>query len=147
MERYIAFLRGINVGGHRVKMTDLRILFEELCFANTETFIASGNVLFEASITDRKHLKSQIENRLYVALGYNVPTFIRSFEEITAIAAYNPFPQDTENNDAHTISILFMEETATNTLQDELIAFRTPLDDFHVRDKEIYWLCRGKTTD
>ena len=46
--RYVAFLRGINVGGHRVSMADLRDVFTSLKFGNVDTFIASGNVIFDA---------------------------------------------------------------------------------------------------
>ena len=49
MTRYIAFLRAINVGGHTVKMAELKRLFEALGFTNVETFIASGNVIFDSS--------------------------------------------------------------------------------------------------
>ena len=49
--RYLAFLRGMNVGGHRVSMEDLRAIFVELKFGNVETFIASGNVIFDTSGT------------------------------------------------------------------------------------------------
>ena len=56
MPRYIAFLRAINIGGHTVKMDDLRQLFESLQFTSVETFIASGNVIFKAG-SDNFHRK------------------------------------------------------------------------------------------
>ena len=62
--RYVALLGGINVGGHRVKMTELRAVFEALGFQNVATFIASGNVLFDADSTDALGLAAQIEQRL-----------------------------------------------------------------------------------
>jgi len=49
MPRYVALLRGINLGGHTVKMDRLKKLFEELGLKNVETFIASGNVIFESA--------------------------------------------------------------------------------------------------
>ena len=49
MPQYVAFLRAINVGGHIVKVQDLRRIFESCAFAGVETFIASGNVVFESS--------------------------------------------------------------------------------------------------
>jgi uncharacterized protein (DUF1697 family) len=147
MQRYIAFLRGINVGGHRVKMTELRALFEALGFANVETFIASGNLIFESSITDTLQLQTLIEHHLKHALGYDVATFIRSLEELATIAAYEPFPAAALNAATYTLSIMFLAELPPDDLHDKLRAFRTPLDDFHVHGREIYWLCLAKTTE
>ena len=64
MPRYIAFLRAINVGGHNVKMTQLRTLFEELECSNVETFIASGNVIFNSPSTNVQQIERQIERHL-----------------------------------------------------------------------------------
>ena len=69
MPKYVAFLRAINVGGHTVKMEHLRILFEELGFENVETFIASGNVIFDSKTKSTKTLETKIEKHLRQALG------------------------------------------------------------------------------
>ncbi|HLE57521.1 MAG TPA: DUF1697 domain-containing protein, partial [Rhodothermia bacterium] len=69
MPRFIAFLRAINVGGHTVTMADLRTHFESLGFDRVETFIASGNVIFDAPSSDTKSLAVRIENRLRENLG------------------------------------------------------------------------------
>ncbi|MBV9788299.1 MAG: DUF1697 domain-containing protein [Chloroflexi bacterium] len=147
MQQYIAFLRGINVGGHRVKMTDLRAQFEELGFTNVATFIASGNVIFEAADADTARLQAQIEQQLQQALGYTVATFLRSRAEVAAIAAYEPFAQHTSDVDVYTVSIMLLAQTPPDDLHQQLAAFETPLDAFHVHDREIYWLCRAKTTE
>ena len=63
MSRYLAFLRAINVGGHTVKMDALRHIFESLGFTSVETFIASGNVIFEAGQQDPAALEKAIETR------------------------------------------------------------------------------------
>ncbi|MDO8754830.1 MAG: DUF1697 domain-containing protein, partial [Anaerolineales bacterium] len=82
MSKHIAFLRAINVGGHNVKMGHLRQLIESLGFSNVETFIASGNVIFEATAGNTKNLKKKIETCLHEALGYEVATFIRTDAEL-----------------------------------------------------------------
>ena len=64
MTRYVAFLRAINVGGRRVKMHHLRELFESLGFSNVETFIASGNVIFDSPAEDTRKLEQRIEDHL-----------------------------------------------------------------------------------
>lgn len=144
MQCYIALLGGINVGGHRVKMAHLRALFEALGFEHVETLIASGNVIFETARTDVSALETQIEQHLHEALGYKVPTFIRSSEELTAIAAYQPFP---DAGAYHTLSIMFMADTLPDDAQQTFQAFHTPNDEFHIHHREIYWLCRTKTSD
>lgn len=144
MQRYIALLGGINVGGHRVKMDHLRTLFEALGFEHVETLIASGNVIFETLVTDTSALETQIAQHLHEALGYKVPTFIRSSEELTAIAAYQPFPNAGEY---HTLSIMFMADMLPDDAQQAFQAFQTPNDKFHTHKREIYWLCRTKTSE
>ena len=85
MPRYAAFLRAINVGGRVVKMEALRRFFESLDFANVETVIASGNVLFDASSKSEKALEKKIQDHLHTKLGYEVATFVRSPAEMDAI--------------------------------------------------------------
>ena len=68
--KYAAFLRAINVGGHIVKMDRLRTLFEAAGFRGAETFIASGNVVFESSRKSAGDLERAIETHLKKALGY-----------------------------------------------------------------------------
>ena len=78
MPRYIAFLRAINVGGHTVKMDRLRQIFDSLGFSNVETFLASGNVVFETTAQDTAALETRITAGLRAALGYEVATFLRT---------------------------------------------------------------------
>src|SRR5687768_15562390 len=92
MIRYIAFLRAINVGGHIVKMDHLRELFAAVGASNVETFIASGNVIFEAKDENAQALEKKIERHLRKALGYEVATFLRSVPELATVARYEPFP-------------------------------------------------------
>src|SRR4051812_29961999 len=91
-QRLIAFLRAINVGGHIVAMDRLRKEFEGLGFTDVETFIASGNVIFTARTADTAALEKKIEARLHQALGYEVATFVRTCDEVAALAEYRPFP-------------------------------------------------------
>ena len=88
--KYVAFLRAINVGGHVVKMEMLRAYFEALGLSNVETFIASGNVIFE-SRAKLELLQARIEHHLHASLGYEVATFIRTLAEVHAVSRYRPF--------------------------------------------------------
>src|SRR5947209_14978939 len=110
MPRYIAFLRAINVGGHNiVKMDSLRQLFESLGFSNVETFIASGNIVFETKRKNAHALEREIENGLRQSLGYEVATFIRTDAELAAIANYKPFSQS-DLDGAAALNIAFLAD-------------------------------------
>lgn len=146
MPRFIAFLRAINVGGHIVKMDYLRQLFESLGFSNVETFIASGNVVFETRLNDAKALERKVEHRLREALGYEVATFIRTDAELANIASYKPF-QQSELDAAAALNIAFLADKLDDKSKQKLMTLRTDIDDFHVHEREIYWLCRKKQSE
>jgi uncharacterized protein (DUF1697 family) len=140
--KYVAFLRAINVGGHTVKMDHLRSLFEAMGFSNVETFIASGNVIFDSKISSAKALENKIEKSLEANLGYKVATFIRSIAELTAVAQYKPFDDcDAEGN---VLYIAFVADNPLEVSSQRLFSCRTQIDDFHIYGREVYWLCRKK---
>src|ERR1700755_225602 len=91
MERYVAFLRGMNLGKRRIKNEELRAEFEELGFEDVATFRASGNVVFAAGRKSEAALTKEIEHGLGEALGYEVPVYLRSCKEVAKIAAEEPF--------------------------------------------------------
>lgn len=147
MTKSIAFLRAINVGGHTVKMDALRQLFVELGFSAVETFIASGNVIFDSESNDQKGLESHIAAHLRQALGYPVETFLRTAPELARIAAYQPFPAEQLNAENTTLYIGFTAAPPTEAAQQKLMTYRTPSDEFHIDGCEIYWLCRTRMSD
>ncbi|MBI4752391.1 MAG: DUF1697 domain-containing protein [Acidobacteria bacterium] len=146
MPRYIAFLRAINVGGHNVKMAELRTLFEALNFEKVETFIASGNVIFETGATDTAAMERQIEDHLHQALGYAVATFLRTDQEVSAIARYRPFSEE-ELAAAQALNIAFLAATLAQEAIESVLRFQTEIDTFHVNGREVYWLCRTKQSE
>lgn len=141
--RYVAFLRAINVGGHVVKMDALRRLFEGLGFTNVETFIASGNVVFESTSRNPASLEKKIEAHLQKSLGYEVKTFIRSESEVAAIAGYTPFPAARVKASV-TFCVGFLAEGMTSDAVKALMALKTPADEFHVNGREVYWLSKKR---
>jgi uncharacterized protein (DUF1697 family) len=144
MKRYAAFLRSVNVGGHTVKMDFLRRLFESMEFLNVETFIASGNVIFESAVTDAHNLEKKIEDKLTETLGYKVATFIRSITELAEIADYRPFK---ESELEASLYIAFVSGPLKDEVERKLMSFETETDNFRVRNREIYWLCRTKFSE
>jgi uncharacterized protein (DUF1697 family) len=146
MTKYIAFLRAINVGGHNVKMDELKKLFESLGFSNVETFIASGNVIFETAANDTTKLEEKIETMLNEALGYEVSTFLRTTSELAEIAKYKPFRQ-AEMDAAGALNVAFIAEPLDEAAVQKLMTFKNEIDDFHVHGREIYWVCQVKQSE
>ena len=146
MSQFFAFLRAINVGGHTVKMDHLRQLFESFGLSRVETFIASGNIVFEATAGNPKFLERKIGIGLREALGYDVATFIRTEAELAGIAAYTPFRQS-ELEAAAALNIAFLADRFDAKSKQKLMALRTDIDNFHVHGREIYWLCLKKQSE
>jgi uncharacterized protein (DUF1697 family) len=138
---YVALLRAINVGGHTVKMDRLKALFIALGLERVETFIASGNVLFDTASKSRATLTKAIEAHLHQQLGYEVATFLRTGAELAETLAHLPFGA-TDVAQAHTVYVGFMNAALTVAQTKDLAALATPVDAFHARGREVYWLCR-----
>jgi uncharacterized protein (DUF1697 family) len=142
MTKFIAFLRAINVGGHTVKMATLRELFEGFGFSKVETFIASGNVIFEADGGETAdHLEQPIEKGLHQALGYEVATFLRTVAEVTAVAQYEPFPT-AEFEAGANLYVAFLKDELDEAGYGRLLTLRNEIDDFKAHRREVFWLRR-----
>jgi uncharacterized protein (DUF1697 family) len=90
--RYVAFLRGVNVGGHKpVKMAELAASFTGLGLKNVRTVLASGNVLFDALPSSRNRLAARITDGFRRAFGFDAPVVIRTLEEIGRLLDSDPF--------------------------------------------------------
>jgi uncharacterized protein (DUF1697 family) len=146
MPKLVAFLRAINVGGHTVSMDTLRREFEAIGLKDVETFIASGNVVFTAPPGRATALERKIEKRLHDSLGYEVRTFIRTEAEVAAIAGYKPF-EEAQIRSAQAVNVAFLGHPLEPAAVKLLMAMRTPIDDFHVNGREMYWLCRKKQSE
>lgn len=141
--RLVAFLRGINVGGHTVTMDTLRALFEAQGLENVQTFIASGNVVFESTARDLAGLERKLERRLHAVLGYEVRTFIRPAHEVAVIASQPPFPAARIRGVAG-YYVGFLTEPPQAPAVKALLALRSPNDDLQVRGREVYWLSKAR---
>ena len=99
MEKYIALLRGINVSGQKkIKMSDLKILFEELSFTNVQTYIQSGNVLFTSNMNNKKAILNKIEKKITNRFGYKVEVILKTPDELKRAIKSNPFLKDKKKN-------------------------------------------------
>ena len=144
MPKYVAFLRAINVGGHIVKMDHLRSLFESLGLSNVETFIASGNVIFDLRTKNAELLERKIGKHLKEMLGYEVVTFIRTMEEVAAVASYKPFPDAELTAEGNIIYVGFAAAEPDKQARAKLMSLSNKVNDFHFQGRELYWLRRTK---
>ncbi len=143
MPAYVAFLGGINVGGHRVTMERLRAEFESLGFGEISTFIASGNVLFDAADA-RAGLEPAIEARLAGRLGYPVPTFVRTAREVVRAATLAPFGE-VSAPDTHLVT--FLRKAPTVAAKRAVEALSNDRDRLEVHGKDMHWLIHGNLMD
>lgn len=90
-ERYVAFLRGINLGKRRATKEQLAAIFADLGFENVKTLIASGNVVFDACKRPDATLTTMIQDGLQAGLGFNVDTMVRSMADVEALLDSEPF--------------------------------------------------------
>lgn len=145
MPRYVALLRAVNVGGRTIRMDRLRAVFEQLPFKNVETFIASGNVLFDTTARDIGALERKIETHLEATLGIEIGTYLRALDVLPAVASNHPFGD--ARSKGHTLSVGFFKDPLPADLLSKLKAIGTDYDDFHVHDREVYWYCRGHMSE
>ena len=104
-------------------MNVLRQAFESLGFLRVATFLGSGNVVFETRVKDARALERKIERKLQQDLGYDVPVFIRTQEELKEIGAFEPF----ENSviQSADVNIIFLAEDIDARSKAKLVALRT----------------------
>jgi uncharacterized protein (DUF1697 family) len=146
ISRYFAFLRAINVGGHTVAMETLRKLCESFGLSGVETFIASGNLIFQSTGQEAATLERTIASGLQRALGYEVATFIRSEHELAQIAAYRAFPQP-QLDAAAAFNIAFLSGPLEDMSIRKLMGLTSAIVSFVSHGCEVYWLCLKRQSE
>lgn len=144
--KYVAFLRGINVGGkNKVKMETLREICASLGFENVKTYINSGNVVFETAKLDDNKLAAKIEKAIEKEFLLNIKVMARTIAEIEDIIKNNPFEGQFENDkDLH---VLFLDEELPKEKREMLLSNNNENEMFAVRGREIYYLMRVSFSD
>jgi uncharacterized protein (DUF1697 family) len=140
MPCYVAFLRAINVGGRTVRMDALRRGFEKWGGTHVETFIASGNVIFESSRRSPESVERSVEAQLLDALGIRVTTFVRTIPELAALAAHRPFTE-AEFSAGSRLFVGFMKRAPAPSA---IAALRTDVDEFALLGRDLFWLRRAQ---
>jgi uncharacterized protein (DUF1697 family) len=144
MDRYVAFLRGMNLGGRRIKNEELRRRFVEMGFEEVSTFRASGNVIFAPSKREAEpKLAARVEAELGERLGYEVPVFLRSDEEVAAVAAQEPFdPRATEKSQGK-LQVSFLKKKPSAAAGKKVLSMASDEDLLALEGRELYWLPSG----
>src|SRR6266700_589031 len=141
--RSVVFLRAVNVGGRVVKMDRLRTIFMDHGFTNVETFIASGNVVFDGASRPGVSLERSIEARLRGELGFEVATFLRMTAELRAVAEHQAFTAAAIKRSV-ALNVAFLRQAPDEKSVKAIMSLTNTLDAFHVRGRELYWLSRTR---
>ncbi len=143
MDRYVAFLRGMNLGNRRIKNNELRTHFETLECEDVATFRASGNVVFARADESTADLTSRLEAGLAELLGYEVSIFMRSAKEVKAIAAHTPFDAKIVTASKGKLQVALLPDKPSATVEKEALALATEEDRLALDGRELYWLPSG----
>ncbi len=137
--RYVAFLRGINVSGHKIiKMEDLRSMFALPGISDVKTYIQSGNVLFSSTQSDESKLTKKLEDHLEKQLSYRVAIILRTMDQLMATIEQNPFtPETLPAGDNRKLSVTFLQTTPDPSKVQDLPTQFGP-DELKVVGRDVY---------
>ena len=142
MHRCVAFLRAVNVGGRSVRMDALRAAFEALALTNVETFIASGNVIFDSRARDHAALERNIEAQLLASFGFEIHTFVRALADVATVAAHPVF-----DTPAQTQVVGFLRGAPTPAALQAVERMSTDADRLQVHGRELFWLSENRRSE
>lgn len=133
--KYVALLRGINVGGHRkVPMADLRRLLEGLGYGGVATLLQSGNAVFEAPEQPTAELASILEGAITEAFGFDVAVIVRTGAELQAVVAANPL----EVRDPAKLAVAFLGGVLDPKVWAAIDAQRYAPEELRAGERELY---------
>ena len=140
--RCIAILRGINVGtGRKVPMADLRKLCESLGLQQVQSYIQSGNLVFELpNLEPIPELEARLQKAFSEAFGFEIPVLIRTAEEWTNSIAQNPFLKD-ENVDIDRLHLTCLKELPSPELLEKIKAFQYLPDRYEIIGRDVFIFC------
>jgi uncharacterized protein (DUF1697 family) len=147
VDRYVAFLRGMNLGGRRIKNEALRGEFETLGLSDVACFRASGNVIFAAETRGEAQLTTRIEAGLAESLGYEVPVFLRSAAELQMISSQEPFEPDFVEASAGKLQVSLLLREPKVAARREVLSMASEEDRLALQGRELYWLPSGGLLD
>lgn len=136
-QTYVAFLRGINVGGHhKVPMANLRKVLEDMSFQKVVTLLNSGNVIFETQSSLPKDLSARVAERLEKVFQFPVPTIVIGADSILELLKDDPFKDEILSKESRGY-VSFLQNKPNTSLQLPWISEDTSLKILHANDKLI----------
>ena len=148
MAIYISLLRGINVSGQKtIKMDALKKIYEELNFRNVQTYIQSGNVIFQDSDSDCIDLEQKISNRIKGYFGFNIPVIVLNIERLKALIKNNPYIAEGSKEISHLYVTILTSHSEGPDIQG-ISQNNSSEDEFTLTDEAVYLYCPngyGKT--
>ena len=134
----------MNVGGHRITNDDLRAAFARIGFDDVGAFRASGNVAFDAGAAADAEVTQRVEQGLESELGYAVPTFVRTADEMHAIVAEQPFAADVLDAAKGKLQVVFLRKRPVKKHREAVLARASERDQLAFgAGAELYWLPAG----
>lgn len=138
MMTYIALLRGINVGGHKkVPMATLRNLLANLGFQKVQTYIQSGNVIFQSSETNSFKLEETIQNAIKSHFGFDASVLVKTPSQLQAIFDACPFSKDIKTNSY----FIVLSQIPEQKLVDEVMQLSYENEEFKIINDALYYYC------
>ena len=140
--RYIAILRGINVGtGRKVPMVDLKKLCEALELQNVQTYIQSGNMVFELGRPEAiLMLEMRLQQAFSETFGFDIPVIIRTDEEWAESIAQNPFLKE-ENADIDRLHLTCLKELPKPELLEKIKGYQYLPDRYEIIGPNVFIFC------
>jgi uncharacterized protein (DUF1697 family) len=137
----------MNVGGHRIANEDLCARFTAIGFREVHSFRASGNVIFVSDAQPEDELQARIEAALAESLGYGVPTFIRSAQEMSAIVDAQPFTARKLASSAGKLQVVLLAKAPGAKARKAVLELAQDGDALAFGERELYWLPKGSILD
>ncbi len=137
MTIYIALLRGINVGGHKViKMADLKQMFESIGLKQVKTYIQSGNIVFESE-KDIDFLNKRIQSEIKNIFDFDVPVMLRTRDEFINTIKRCPYEVDSLL-EGESIHVAFLANELSEKEKDQLFMQKNETEDCFIHEKVVY---------
>jgi uncharacterized protein (DUF1697 family) len=148
MPQYAALLRGVNLGpNRRVSSAELRGAFEAMGFEDVGTFRSSGNVVFGGASGPQAKLKTRVEEGLLEAVGLEIVVFLRTADELRAIAKFEPFPPKLVAASKGKLQVLVLPTKPAAAARKEVLSLASDDDGLTFGERELYWLPSGGTLE
>jgi len=139
--RFVAFLGSINVGGHRATADQLRAPLEALGHGRVKTFLASGNLIFDAAGRPSPGpLAAELAATLTESLGFEVPVYLRAAAEVRAIALERPFSPAELEASGGKHQVILLGDTPSATIRQQALELASAEDRLRFGDRELHWL-------